>query len=168
MIFAEIDLIEKNVNSYKNRRKTKNRKRDSFLDDNHRGQNHFWPPFNNMIVCFGLISNVILLTGVLKGAADSKNISKSDGTDHVQIFMVAVPNEMFRARYAPIFMTTYLCMHLNTAINYKWLVLGDATRANLRVNKSMPISSFKSIALYLSGKGTQRSEIVYLSSIQMS
>ncbi|KAL3794977.1 hypothetical protein ACHAW5_010558 [Stephanodiscus triporus] len=73
-----------------------------------------------IVVGFGLVSNVIWLNGILKVAADSKNISKSNG---IQIFMIAVADEMFRARYAPIFkaMSSYA-----SQLGYKWLVLGDA------------------------------------------
>ena len=75
-----------------------------------------------IVVGFGLVSkNVIGLNGVLKVLpADSKNISKSD---RIQIYMIAVADEMFRARYVPIFeaMSSYASQH-----GYKWLVLGDA------------------------------------------
>jgi hypothetical protein len=61
------------------------------------------------------------LNGILKVAADSKNISKSDS---IQIFMVAVVDDMFphKVRSHPIFkaIALYASQH-----GYKWLVLGD-------------------------------------------
>jgi len=60
-----------------------------------------------------------MLNGVLKIAIDSKNISKSD---KIQIFMVAVADEKFRARYAPVFKAMALYASQQC---YIWLVLGD-------------------------------------------
>ena len=77
-------------------------------------------PLFTAIAIIIVVIYVIGLNGVLKVLADYKNISKSD---RIQIYMIAVADEMFRARYAPIFkaMSSYASQH-----GYKWLVLGDA------------------------------------------
>jgi hypothetical protein len=66
--------------------------------------------------------------------------------------MIAVADEMFRARDAPIFKVLCHRMHLNTATNGSFL---ETLVANLCVSESMLISSFGNIALSQSGcKGT--------------